>query len=163
MNWFIVLIWEAIQDLWQIFSDPHVINPINLPMNQPSIIPTTAPDPDALIPDWSIHANARHNVRALADLCGLSEVQKNLMSQVLHCESNYNVNCVHPNIVNGKVMSTDYGICQWNDYYHGKEISPEDALHNPEKAVRLMCEYVKAGRISQWVCYSRGLYEAYSA
>jgi hypothetical protein len=63
----------------------------------------------------------------------------------------------HPNLdKTGKVFSTDYGICQWNDVYHGKEITPEEALHDPEKAVRLMCQYVKQGLIKQWVCYSTG-------
>lgn len=134
--------------------------PQELSMNQET--PITAPNPDALLP-WDTPANCRHNVRAIADLEGLTLAQKDDLSRTLHCESNYNPRCVHPNIVNGKITSTDYGICQWNDWFHGKEITPDEALNNPEKAVRLMCQYVRAGRISQWVCYSRGLYKEYSA
>lgn len=124
---------------------------------------TPVPDPDALLP-WTSPENNRHNVRAIADLEGLTIPQKNLMSQVIHCESGYLTTIRHPNLNDeGKVMSTDFGICQWNDYYHGSEITPEEAIDNPEMAVRLMCEYVKSGRIKQWVCYSSNLYKNYSA
>lgn len=69
---------------------------------------------------------------------------------------------VHPNVVNGKTYSTDYGICQWNDYYHGKEISPQEALNDPEKSVELMARYWKNGLAKSWVCYQRGLYKGYA-
>lgn len=127
-------------------------------------------NPDALLP-WTTMENCRHNVRALADLEGLTVEQKNLMSQVVHCESDYGPSIVHPNIVTKTLpdgtkhtytASTDWGIAQWNDYYHGKEISPVDAVDNPEMAIRLMCKYVKNGQIKQWVCYSSGLYLNYS-
>lgn len=138
--------------------------------SEPSISPVVAPgaaivpipNPDALLP-WTTPDNCRHNVRALADLEGLSEDQKNLMSQVIHCESNYNPACVHKNIVNGVVASTDNGICQWNDYYHGSEITPDQALNNPEMAVRLMCTYMKQGLIKEWVCFSKAMYLQYSS
>lgn len=141
----------------------------------PPIQVTPPVDPDALLP-WTTTENCRHNCRALADLEGLTVNQKNLMSSVIHCESDYDPTIVMYNTVKGsvrkekydiavygKILSTDTGICQWNDFYHGKEISPDDALNNPEKAVRLMCQYVKRGQIGQWVCYQRGLYQAYAA
>ena len=128
-------------------------------------MPSAQPPPEPTELKWDTRENARHSVRVICDQEGLSPGQKNLMSSVIHCESGYDVNCVHPNKspTTGKVMSTDYGICQWNDYYHGKEISPDEALHNPEKAVRLMCHYVLMGRINQWVCFSKSLYRQYSA
>lgn len=110
---------------------------------------------------WDTPENCRHNVRVLADLEGLTVGQKNLMSQVIHCESGYNTKATHPNLVNGKVTSEDFGICQWNNKYHGSEITPDEAMNDPEKAVRLMCKYVKEGLIKQWVCFSSGLYEKY--
>ena len=113
--------------------------------------------------DWSNRDAVRTSIRMIADQEGLTPEQKNTMSQVLHCESNYRTDIIHPNIVGGKTMSTDFGVCQWNDYYHGKEITPDEALHNPEKAVRLMCQYVKRGQIGQWVCYSKKLYLGYAA
>lgn len=141
------------------------LEPLKTP-EEPSIpvsVPTPS-NPDILLPWEEINgsANNRHNIRVIADWEGLDLTQKNLLSQVLHCESDWNPACVHPNVVNGKTYSTDYGICQWNDYYHGKEISPQDAVHDPEKAVRLMCQYIKAGQIGQWVCYSKSLYLHYT-
>ncbi len=117
--------------------------------------------------DWSTPEEARHSLRVICDEEGLTIAQKNLMSQVVHCESGYLTNATHPNLdAKGQLASTDFGICQWNDWWHWikkREISPTEAMHNPEKAVRLMCQYVKAGQIKQWVCYSSGLYKKYSA
>jgi hypothetical protein len=133
--------------------------PVAPPTPQPAPVPT--PAPNYL---WDTPESARHSLRLICDEEGLTVDQKNLMSQVVHCESGYRANIVHPNKkMNGTVASTDYGICQWNDYWHAKEISPDEALHNPEKAVRLMCQYVKQGQIHQWVCYSTGMYQNYSS
>jgi hypothetical protein len=113
--------------------------------------------------DWSTPEAVRHSVRVIADEEGLTLFQKNLMCQVIHCESGWNIHAINHNMVAGKVASTDYGLCQWNDYYHGKEISPDDAVNDPEKAVRLMCTYVKKGLIREWVCYSTGMYNHYTS
>lgn len=135
--------------------------PPSTPSTDPSPEPTPVPPPNTLL--WDTPENARHSCRVIADEEGLTVEQKNLMSQVIHCESGYTISIVHPNVnSSGKTASTDFGICQWNDYYHGKEITPDEALHNPEKAVRLMCKYVKQGLIKQWVCYSSALYLRYT-
>lgn len=147
----------------QIIVLDHTMTPNPTPIPPTPVTPPTAPISTSQAYDWSTPEAARHSVRVICDEEGLTVPQKNLLSQVIHCESGYNPNIVHPNLSNGKVFSTDYGIAQWNNFYHGKEISPDDALHNPEKAIRLMCSYVKAGRISQWVCYSSSLYKKYSA
>ncbi len=121
---------------------------------------STAPtNPDALLPDWSIIPAAHHNVRALCDLEGLSYDQKETLAACVMIESGFHIDAIHRNTnAAGKVFSTDYGICQWNDVYHGSEITPDEALHNPEKAVRLMCRYFKAGKQGQWVSFSSGAY-----
>ncbi len=139
------------------------IEPTATPAPQPTEVPTPAPTPPPVpIYDWSTPEAARHSLRVICDEEGLTVDQKNLMSQVVHCESGYLTDIKHPNLdKDGRVASTDYGICQWNDYYHGKEISPDDALHDPEKAVRLMCKYVREGLITQWVCFTSGLYKEY--
>jgi hypothetical protein len=131
--------------------------------SQPVTPPVEPPvKPQTLL--WDTPEHSRHSVRVICDEEGLTVYEKNLVSQVIHCESGYNPKTVHPNLgKSGKVLSTDFGICQWNDYYHGKEISPTEAVNNPEKAIRLMCKYVKAGQIKQWVCYSSGMYKHYSA
>lgn len=130
---------------------------------EPYYMPQTL-DVTTIYPDWTNPVIARHNLRVICDQEGLTFEQKTTMSKVIHCESGYNVNCVHPNLnENGEVASTDFGICQWNDYYHGEEMPQQTALHNPEAAIRLMCKYVKQGLIKEWVCFSSGLYEHYAA
>lgn len=130
-----------------------------------SITPTV-PGVDTLEP-WTDAVSNRHNVRVICDQEGLSVQQKNDLSATLHCESNYNPACIHPNIVEGRVTSTDYGICQVNDYYHigpGKDFpSAQYVLDNPEACVRWMCRQWKAGNGRLWVCYSKSMYKEYSA
>lgn len=126
----------------------------------------TPMNPDTLT-TWDTPANCRHNVRVIADLEGLTTQQKIDLSSTVHCESNYNPSCVHPNIVNGAVSSTDYGICQINDYWHigpGKDFpSSQYVLQNPEACVRWMARQFKAGNARAWVCYLKGMYLNYSA
>lgn len=132
-------------------------------------MPPVQPPPEPTELKWDTPENARHSVRVICDEEGLSPGQKNLMSSVIHCESGYDVNCVHPNKspTTGKVMSTDYGICQINDFYHigpNKDFPTVDyVMHNPAACVRWMCKMVLAGKINLWVCYSRNLYKQYSA
>lgn len=130
--------------------------------------PPTAPlphkpvpmNPDALLP-WTSIANNRHNVRALCDLEGLSFKNKNDLCATVAEESGFILTARRDNYANGKVWSTDWGICQWNDYFHKDEITPDQAVHNPEKAVRLMCRYWKKGEAfkRQWVAYKTGAYK----
>ncbi len=110
---------------------------------------------------WDKPADARHSVRLICDEEGLTVEQKNTMCATIGAESGWIPTAVHKNIVNGKITSVDYGICQWNNYYHGKEISPAEAVNNPEKAVRLMCAYWKQGKRSMWMGYTSGNYKRY--
>lgn len=111
---------------------------------------------------WATKEYAKHSVRVICDEEGLTLEQKNTMTATVAAESGFNTLAVNYNRrADGSVASTDYGICQWNDYYHGKEISPDEALHNPEKAVRLMCSYWKRNQRSLWIGYSSGNYKRY--
>lgn len=127
-------------------------------------VPPTVPESEPPKYLWDTPENARHSLRVICDEEGLTVEEKNTMSKVVHCESGYST---HARLDNkdhaGRVWSSDLGICQWNSYWHGKEITPEEAENDPEKAVRLMCKYVKAGEIKQWVCYSSGLYQHFTA
>lgn len=145
----------------ELYPRPNYDTPVaDLPMNQLEEKPVVPPPPKYL---WDTPEEARHSCRLIADEEGLTVDQKNLMSQVIHCESGYRIGAINENKKDGKTWSVDRGICQWNDYFHSKEISPGEALHDPEKSVRLMCKYVKAGQISQWSCHKLGLYKNYSA
>ena len=123
------------------------------------------PNVDTLVP-WTGKENCRHNVRVICDLEAFSEVMKDDLSSTVHCESNYNPACVHPNIFNGKVSTTDYGIAQINDYWHigeGKDFpSTQFVLDNPEACIRWMCKEFLAGRGREWVCKLRSLNKMYT-
>lgn len=157
--WFSIIFFGSVGATAYYYYNKKTMDDIDLP-SEPPVGPLSDPAPKY---DWSTPETARHSLRVICDEEGLSVEQKNLMSQVVHCESGYYIHAKHPNLINGKLSSTDWGICQWNDYFHGKEITPEESMNNPEKAVRLMCKYVKEGLIKQWVCYSAGLYTHYSA
>ncbi len=140
--------------------------PSLLKANQ-STMPQTQFDPTVIYPNWDDIATARHNVRVICDQEGLSVSQKDQLSATLHCESGYNVNCIHPNTLNGEITSTDYGICQVNDYYHigvGKDFpSSEYVISHPEAVVRWMAKKWLAGEARQWVCFSKVMYQHFSA
>ena len=125
----------------------------------------TVENPDILLP-WEGEENCRHNVRVICDLEGLLFAEKNALSQTVHCESNYNPACVHENIVNGKVSSTDFGIAQINDFWHigtGKDFpSSQYVLENPEACIRWMCKQWLAGNSNAWVCHLKSLYLNYT-
>ncbi len=115
---------------------------------------------------WDTKEHVRHSVRVICDEEGLDLEQKDTMCATIGAESiGYNIKAINKNYIikNGiKILaSTDFGLCQWNDYWHGKEISPEDALNNPEKAVRLMCQYWKRGQRDLWIAYKNGSYKQY--
>ncbi len=115
---------------------------------------------------WDTKENCRKNVRVVCDLMGMTEQQKDDISKTVHCESDYNPNCVHPNYVNGQISSTDYGIAQVNSYWHigpAKDFpSAEYVIANPEECIRWMCKNWTTGA-NMWVCHLRGMYEHYSA
>jgi hypothetical protein len=132
--------------------------PVQLDIDHTEPTPQPAPAPKYL---WDTPSNAKHSVRLICDEEGLTVEQKDTMTATIQGESGFNLKAVNYNKRNGKVVSTDFGLCQWNDYYHGKEISPDEALNNPEKAVRLMCAYWKRGQRDLWIAYKSGAYKKY--
>lgn len=70
--------------------------------------------------DWSTPLAARHSVRVICDEEGLTVEEKNTLCATIGGESGWRTQAINHNRVDGKVVSTDFGICQWNDYYHGK-------------------------------------------
>ena len=157
----------ALRDIWTalkylailLFPRPEEVknNPI---INPPEEL---APDTDPPLPEyfWNTPEVARHSVRLICDEEKLTVEQKNTLCATIGAESGWITTAVHKNIVNGRVTSVDYGICQWNNYFHGKEISPEEAVSNPEKAVRLMCSYWRRDQRNLWMAYENGSYKKY--
>jgi hypothetical protein len=143
-------------------SMTQIINPPEPPPTPP-VPPLQPSSPDILIPDWSAPKNAYHNVRVLCDLAGLTLEEKNIICACIYQESEFNINAVNHNTVNGKILSTDYSICQINDWYHigvGKDFpSVQYVLANPDKAVEWMIGMYHHGLLKQWVSYSSGAYK----
>ena len=114
---------------------------------------------------WDTPKNARHSVRVICDEMGLTLYEKNVITACIQQESNFKNSAVGRNIKDGKVVSTDWGICQINDYYHvgpGKRWSSvEQIVNNPEKAVRWMITLSKQGKLKLWVSFSSGAYKKY--
>ena len=99
---------------------------------------------------------------------GLTVAEKNLICQVVNCESGFKIKAKNENKDSiGRVLSTDWGICQYNDYWYigkGKPFaSVEEVLTNPEKCVRVMLQRYKEGGLKDWICYRQGLYKNYIA
>lgn len=146
---------------------PPVI-PEPTPTPPQPVTPPTAPPVPSQPYDWSTPTAVRHSVRVLCDEMGMTVEQKNTMCATIGAESNgYNTKALNHNYFkSGKLASTDWGLCQWNDYYHGKEISggyDGEAMNNPEKAVRLMGHYWKMGELYRcwWIAYKNGSFRHY--
>lgn len=136
-------------------------------------IPTPS-NPDVMLP-WStpsIAADNRHNIRVLCDLAGLAVYDKNVITACIEVESsfyNYLPNgepVEHKNFnPNNSLSSTDWGICQINDYFHigaGKDFpSVAYVLANPEAVVSWMITQYKAGKITMWSSYTSGAYKKF--
>ena len=98
--------------------------------------------------------------KKVRDICkfeGLAQPLEDILVATIWCESGMNPKAINRN-PNGTI---DYGICQFNNYWYGNVISPEDALNNPEKAVRIMCRQFKKGQAKDWICYRNKLYMKY--
>lgn len=156
---------ELLQYLLALFLKPKEQPNQPEPMPTPAPQPITPPTPKYL---WDNPVNVRHSIRVLCDEMGMSVKDKNDMCATIQAESGgkFNTKAVNQNKVGNKLYSTDWGLCQWNDYYHGKEISggPDgEAMNNPEKAVRLMGYYWKKGELYRcwWIAYKNGLYKRY--
>lgn len=164
-----ISMWQNLVALFKFLfipKEPIIIDhmiPSNIPPEEPTV-PVAMSNPDVLNPDWSTQKNAYHNVRVLCDLSGLTFAEKNIICACIYQESEFKINVLNNNRnAQGKILSTDYGICQINDYYHiGKEKdfpSVEYVLDNPEACVQFMINCYLHGALKQWVSFSSGAYK----
>ena len=126
---------------------------------------------------WDNPADARLSVRELADSMGMSltptfnvdgklYLPKDVLCGCIEVESGFNPLAIHQNKdITGKVWSTDYGICQINDYWNIGQGKPfqtsEFVLDNPEASVRYMITQFMAGNERLWASYTSGLFKKY--
>ena len=139
----------------------------DIPMTIKPVLP--APNVDVIDPDWSEPSNAYHNTRVICDQVGLSLDQKNILCACVFQESGFLTN-PRPNQnkdpQTGKVWSTDYGICQINDYFHigpHKDFpSVQYVIDNPEACILWMARiYKKTGNLNPWGSFSTGAYKVW--
>lgn len=115
---------------------------------------------------WDTPAHARHSVRVICDEEGMTVTEKNLICAVVMAESGFknNAKCLNKN-KEGVVTSTDWGICQINDFYHiGKGLtfsSVQYVLDNPDKAIRWMIKMYRLSHLDWWIAYKNGSYKKY--
>jgi hypothetical protein len=137
-----------------------VINPPE-PIQPPIEIKPAPPEPYM----WDTTANSRHSVRVICDEMGLTLTEKNIITACIQQESNFNNKAIGRNMKDGNLLSTDWGICQINDYWHvgpGKKWSSvAQIINNPDKAVKWMIQMYKQGQLKLWVSYSSGAYKKY--
>ena len=96
-------------------------------------------------------------VRRICKEEGMSQRQEDTIVAVVWCESNMDPKAIGKN----KNGTTDFGLIQANSYWYiqrMKLITKDEALNNPEKCVRLMCQRFKKGRADDWVCYGTKKY-----
>lgn len=113
---------------------------------------------------WDNALNSRHSVRVICDEMNLRLDEKNLITACIRQESNFNNGAIGRNKdASGKVLSTDWGLCQINDFYQigqGKYWSSvTQVVNNPDKAVKWMISMYKQGHLNLWVSYSSGAYK----
>lgn len=118
-------------------------------------IATLSPTPLPPIPE-----TMQQMVRRKCKEHGLTLKQSHELFQTVQCESNFNPKAKLENKDNnGKVWSTDWGICQINDYWWigtNKTFPSVDyVLNNPDKCIDWMCKQFKAGNEKYWVCWQK--------
>lgn len=152
---------ELLKQIIGLYPKP-VVTPPPIVTPEPIKEPIKEPTPKY---DWSAPEKARKSVRIICDEEKLSVKDKNDLCATVGAESGWNPKAKLENKKNGKVWSTDWGICQINDYYHiGKDKSfpsVEFVLNNPEAVIRWMCKQWKSGNKNLWVAYTSGAYKRY--
>lgn len=128
-------------------------------------------DPDSYMYPWDTPQHNYHNVRVICDNVELTLDQKNILCECIYQESgfhNYEPDGTpvqfHNKDKNGQTWSTDFGICQVNDYFNtgtGKPFPNVDyVMHNPDKVVAWMANILKTtGRLQPWSSYTSGAYK----
>lgn len=85
------------------------------------------------------------------------DIDEDIFVAVLYCESGMNPKAVNRN----KNGTTDFGICQFNDYWYRAQISPETALRQPEIALNVMAQAWATGHQNDWICYRNKRYTSW--
>jgi hypothetical protein len=158
-----IMLWLARVLKWDL-SEPVI--PPEAPVSPPKPVitpkPIIIPTPETLL--WDTPQHVYHAVRVTCDNAGLTLDEKNIITACIYQESAMKNTATCKNRdAKGVVWSTDWGICQINDWFHigaGKDFpSVEYVLSNPQKVVEWMITMYRGGHLNQWVSYSSGAYK----
>jgi hypothetical protein len=120
--------------------------------------PTPIPSPEPATPS-PVPESLQDMARRVCREEGLSPTQTRELLATIHAESAWDPKAINKN-TNG---TADYGLCQLNSYWYigrDEEVkTPEEALANPEKCVRVMAKAWRNGRAIDWYGYRDGHYK----
>lgn len=132
----------------------------------PTVPPQVPPAPEPVKIQWDTREHIKAACQTICDEESLNAEQKQTLVATIEGESQFKLAAKNENKNDkGQVLSTDWGICQINDYYHigaGKSFPSVDfVLNNPGACVRWMCKQWKAGNRNWWIAYKNGSYKKY--
>lgn len=148
-------------------QDTPTVPPVEAPKQpvKPLKLPPDSPKPPtpSLITGVDLHGHSfawrggtlteRKAMYALAEkICKeekLTPVMTKDLLLTVYGESGFNAWCIN-------TQSFDYGVAQFSKRYYLVEykMSPQEAIDNPERCLRIMARNFKAGRQSNWVAYN---------
>lgn len=166
MGWLINFIIRLLNSLKQPSMSPIQPNPAPVPENPPQPQPEPVASYLTTILPWISQKNNYHNVGVIADIVGLTPVQKLTLRGCIFQESRFLTNPKPNENIDpktGQVWSTDYGITQVNDYWNigpGKQYpNVLYVLNNPQICVENMAKVLKeTGQLKPWASFTSGAY-----
>lgn len=164
MSWFLSLV-DSFMAWYNTKTVPSLdsVSTITLTTMPPQTPPVPQNAPIAPVLDWETQKGTYHAVRVTCDNLRLTLEEKNLICACIYQESRFTNTATHQNKdASGNILSTDWGLCQVNDWYHigaGKDFpSVIYVVDNPEKVVEWMVGMYKHGLLKQWVSFSSQAY-----
>jgi hypothetical protein len=153
------LLTYRLQDLMKPAPAPA---PVPLPPPSPKPVPVPTPSPSPTPKPESMQNMVR---RVCRELRLTFQMSADLFATV-QGESGFNPSAINHNYdKSGKLTSIDYGIAQLNSrWYIGPNCelkTPQEALADPEKCIRVMAKAFKAGRAKDWLVYRYGRYKQF--
>lgn len=148
---------------WRFYIKPYPNDEMEyIPLPEPQNSPI---EPVPALMQWDTPQHAFHSVRVLCDEADLTIDEKNLICACIYQESQFKNTAKNANRskITGAILSTDWGLCQVNDFYHigqDKDFPSVDfVLNNPAEVVNWMISMYKHGELKMWVSFSSGAYK----
>lgn len=170
LHGFVFLIGGGIAGTLVLFRKGGIYNPVSVqkPSQSTKTIDLSTDGGQIVPPEPSLSFDTPQeawvSVRVLCDSANLTKEDKDELCACIFQESRFNNKAINYNRnKDGIITSTDWGICQINDYFHcgvGKDFpSSAYVVANPQDAVEWMIKMDQEGLLKLWVSYSSGAYK----